>query len=486
MEAWRGKLVSGANARNAAVSIGGQAARFLVKFIGLAAISRILEPDEVGLAALALAIVGIAGIVGDFGLSLAAIAAPALSQKQSSNLFWCNLLIGACLATAMVFMSPLVAELYGRDDLRLVIVGLAPVFLLTSAGVQHRVLLTRSLSYRTLAVCEALAPLGGVTIGVICALNGAGVFALVIQELGIAVLLLAGYYMGSRWVPSPPSRAAGIRQFFGFSMATTATQIVNYVSTYMPQWILGAVFSPAAVGQFSRAFQILMLPIQQFAGPLTRVALPLLSRSDDAAFRESFHKVQTLLTYVLCIPLLVISILAHPIVLLALGPGWETAASILAILCVGGCFQSAGYALYWGFLARNKARELFVAEMYGRVPMMGLIVVGSSIGVEAVAAAFSAGLALVWLASSIYAGVKLPISGRRSFEVFCRGAGAGLAAYGVARVTTVFFAANIPTGVAPYVTLVLFLGLYALTLLSAKVRADLALVLSVLTSLRQR
>lgn len=485
MAAWRSEVVSGANARNAAVSIGGQAARFLVKFVGLAAISRILEPDEVGLAALALAVVGIAGIVGDFGLSLAAIAAPALDQKQSSNLFWCNLLIGACLATAIVIMSPLIAGLYEHDDLRFVILGLAPVFLLTSAGVQHRVLLTRSRSYRTMALCEALAPLGGVTFGIISALNGAGVFALVLQELVSAVLLLGGYYAGSRWTPSLPSRSAGIRQFFGFSAATTATQIVNYVSTYAPQWILGAVFGPAAVGQFSRAFQILMLPIQQLAGPLTRVALPLLSRADDAAFRTSFYKVQTLLTYVLCMPLLVIAILAQPLVLLALGPGWERAASILAILCVGGCFQSAGYALYWGFLARNNARDLFVAEMYGRVPMVGLIVLVSPMGGEAVAAAFSVGLALVWLASSIYASVKLPISGRGSFGVFCRGAGAGLVAYGVARGTARLSAADIPAAVAPYLTLALFLGFYALTLTSAKVRADLALVLSVLTSLRR-
>ena len=84
--------------RGAAVTVAGQAGKIGLQMLSVIVLARLLTPGEYGLIAMVAAIIGVADIFRDFGLSSAAIQAPTLSRVEQSNLFWVNTALGGLLA----------------------------------------------------------------------------------------------------------------------------------------------------------------------------------------------------------------------------------------------------------------------------------------------------------------------------------------------------------------------------------------------------
>jgi succinoglycan biosynthesis protein ExoM len=77
--------------------------------------SRLLAPSDYGLLAMVTAVIAVADIFRDLGLSTAAVQAPRLTAGQRANLFWINSGVGLLLSLAAFAAAPLLAAVYGRS-----------------------------------------------------------------------------------------------------------------------------------------------------------------------------------------------------------------------------------------------------------------------------------------------------------------------------------------------------------------------------------
>jgi PST family polysaccharide transporter len=198
-----------------------------------------------------------------------------------------------------------------------------------------------------------------------------GVTALVVQQLIIAVVTATVLVAFSRWLPGLPKRNHSVMSLINYSYPTLAAQILNYFSVNIAQIAIGRTLGATAVGLYSRAYQLFTLPLQQVASPMTRVALPRLARAwRDGSFEETLNRMQLLLNYLLITALLFIVAVAHSLTAILLGDGWESTASTLQILAIGGIFQVLGYTYYWAFLASGKTALILRYETPARVLMI--------------------------------------------------------------------------------------------------------------------
>ena len=72
------------------LTIGAQLLKIVLQVAGVVVLARLLTPRDYGLVAMVTAVVGVAEIFRDFGLSAAAVQAKHLSRAQRDNLFWIN------------------------------------------------------------------------------------------------------------------------------------------------------------------------------------------------------------------------------------------------------------------------------------------------------------------------------------------------------------------------------------------------------------
>lgn len=390
-------------ARGVAVTLLGQVLRFVVQLASLAVLSRLLAPTDFGKLAMVTAVIGVAAVVGDLGLSLAAVQATSLTGGQRSNLFWINAAVGLCVASLTVCLSGVLGWFYRDSDAPIIAIALSAVFVVNGLTAQFRAEITRRLGFAWLAFTDVSAQMVGLVGGVIVALTGGGYWALVVQQIGVAVATSLLTVFGSAWRPGWPRRDEEMRSLLRFGTATTATQFINYISANIDSMTIGRVWGAADLGVYSRVFQIFSLPLQQIAAPITRVALPILSGiKSESQYLAFAQRAQKVLAYVLLPALAMMAVASEPLLTALLGHQWTKGAPILSVLALGGVFQGLGYVYYWIFLSRNQMTVLLSCELTGRVLMIVGILIVAPFGIVWVAVAVSGGLVAVWCVVGIF------------------------------------------------------------------------------------
>ncbi|BAL23287.1 lipopolysaccharide biosynthesis protein [Azoarcus sp. KH32C] len=386
-------------ARGAVVMMGGQACKILLQFGGIVVLARLLSPADYGLLAMVTAIVGIGEVLRDFGLSSAAVQARSVSPQQRSNLFWINGAIGLLLALVVFAAAPAIASFYAQPLLQPIAEALALSFLLNGLATQYRAQLNRDMRFGRLAAAEVGGQALGLAAGVTLALRGHGHWALVAQQLGQAAATLLLLVATTGWRPGLPRRGAGMGAFLRYGGNLMSTQLVAYASRNIDALIIGQRFGADLLGLYNRAYQLLMLPLNQINAPATTIALPVLSRlaEDRERYARFLLHGQSVMLHLVVAVFAFACAQAEPLIVLVLGSHWAPAVPIFQILAVGGVFQAAAYASYWVFLSKGLAGSNLRFTLSSRLLLIAGIVVGAQWGTQGVATAYAAGILLIWL-----------------------------------------------------------------------------------------
>lgn len=440
-----------------------QAIRVLLILVSVVTLSRLLPPAMFGLVAMVTAIVSIGDILRDFGLSTASIQATSISQSEKTNLFWLNTTIGAVLTVIVYALAVPISMFYDNAALIEITQVLSLTFLANGLSAQFRAQINRDLRFNTLGFLDAGPQLLGLGVAIVGALVWNDARALLAQQLTIAFAGLALAIILARWRPSWPSRSGKIGRFLRFGAGLLGTQATAYVSKNVDTVAIGLVASATAVGLYARAYQLVLLPLNQLTAPLSRVAIPILSRVKDVpdAFSRYLFMGQFVggvgsgLIYGLMFGL------AGPLVEILLGSDWMGAVPLVQALALGGCFRAMGQVPYWIFISKGRTGSQFRFYLVAQPLLSGIIVLGVFWGALGVAVAGSIGFALFWYAQTLWAGRSLGMSVR------------GLIRYG----TLIFAVIPVPIGVGTFLlTLVINSAWLSLVVGSLAASAYMALV----------
>ena len=174
----------------------------VVKFAVAAVLARILTPEEFGLIGMVLIFSGFANLFNDMGFSDALIQKQDVNDRHFSSVFWLNLFIALLMMALLALGAPLLASFFNQPELTPLARLLSINFLIGSLVIVIRAKLTRSMDFRTLSVIEIIAALASGILGIVLALLGFGVYALVAQILGMTAFLTVLIWLSSDWRPS--------------------------------------------------------------------------------------------------------------------------------------------------------------------------------------------------------------------------------------------------------------------------------------------
>jgi PST family polysaccharide transporter len=322
----------------------------------------------------------------------------------------------------MVALQPLLVRLYSEPRIAPVVPTLAGVLLLTGANTQFRADLTRSMRFGRLAGSEVLAQLCGVLVAVGLAAGGFGLWALVVQQLTVAAVALLVNVATVSWRPGLPRRGVSLGSFFRFGGSLFGSQAASYVTKQVDNVALGAVWGAVPLGFYSRAYQLLMMPLNQINAPLTSVALPVLSRvqGDQETFQRYLGRAQLVACYATATAFAVAAALAEPLVLLLFGSAWAGVAPIFAVLALGGIFRAVSQIAFWIFLARDLPSAQLRQDLVLRPLMVAMILAGLPWGPVGVAAGHSVAYFMYWIATVLYAGRAARVDARPLFATAIR------------------------------------------------------------------
>jgi len=412
------RLKSGLGARTArggAVTVASQGFKFVAGMAATVVLARLLTPEDYGLIGMVAVVTGFVSLFKDLGLSAATVQREEITSAQVSTLFWVNvgLSVGVGLLTAAI--SPAVAWFYGEPRLRAVTAAYAFGFLVGGLTVQHEALLRRQMRFVALAASEIIALLASIAATVALAWRGAGYWALVAGHLTLGFVYMACVWVACGWRPGAPVRYAGVRPMLRFGGNLTGFGVINYFARNLDNMLVGRVWGSIQLGLYAKAYQLLLLPIDQINSPITSVAVPALSRlsGEPERYRQSYLRLLEKVA-LLTMPLVAFMIgTSDWVVRVVLGPRWSGAAWIFTLLGVAGLVQPLANTVGWLFITQGRTREMFQWGIIGGSILIAAIVAGVPWGAVGVAASYSATFVCVVLPLLFwYVGRRGPVCAR--------------------------------------------------------------------------
>jgi len=177
----------------------------------------------------------------------------------------------------------------------------------------------------------------------------------------------------------------------------TGFSIVNYFSRNLDNLLIGLCWGAVALGLYARAYQLLLLPLDQINSPIAAVAVPALSRLADSPdrYRQAYLRLLEKIA-IMTMPLMAFMIVTSDwLVLLLLGPKWTGVSRIFALLAIAGFIQPVCNTTGWLFLTQGRPHHMFQWGIIGASIIVVSIVVGLPWGALGVATSYSVGFVCV-------------------------------------------------------------------------------------------
>ena len=162
----------------------GYATLLAVNLVYTAVISRLLDPANFGLIALANLVVLFAQMFARMGLASAIVQKPKLSEEDIRAASTVGIALGAACFVAIWGLSPAIGDLFRQPELPPVLRALGVTFIFQGWAATAMGLLRRQLRFRVLSLIGVgTYVLGYLVVGIGLALLGAGVWSLVAAAL---------------------------------------------------------------------------------------------------------------------------------------------------------------------------------------------------------------------------------------------------------------------------------------------------------------
>lgn len=306
--------------------------------------AHMLQPSDFGLLAMASVFTGFIYFVLDMGLSVAVVQRENLEESQLSSIFWLNVFVGLVMTLLGSACSLPIAVLYRQPGVQMVVVLLSFNFLLYSLSITQVSLLQRRMEFRTLE----LRTLGGLVIGsvvsIILGLLGFGVWSLVARLLVSSVVGLVLLWSVSGWRPTWTFQWSQAREFVGFSSEVLGSSLLGHIGRNADNLLIGRFVGASALGYYSLAYNLMMLPVQRFTQVMVNVLFPALSRlqEDTEKLARSWFRAARLITTITAPLMFGLVVLSDGFVTVVYGEHWMKAVPILRILALLGVVQSLG------------------------------------------------------------------------------------------------------------------------------------------------
>jgi O-antigen/teichoic acid export membrane protein len=361
----------------------------LVVFVVLA---RLLTPSDFGLLAMAGVFVALGDVLVGQGFGTAITQRAEIEPAHESTAFWTNMALALALSGLLWVAAPSVAALYGQTELTSVIRWLSPVLLLRGAVGVPVGLLQRRFQFRALALRSVAAALVGGIAGMFAALEGWGVYALVVQQLVGAALDVVVVWSAAAWWPRFAFSLRHLKDLIGFSSYLLGSGLLGLLSRRGDDFLIGVVLGDVALGIYAVAYRGLQILEQVLAKTGAVVAFSAFSRLQDQPerMREAFYQ-STRAASVVAMPVFVgVAMVAPFAVPLVFGEQYAQSGTVLQVLALIGVIHSVSYfnyAVYTGVGRPDLVLKLLAVSTVANVI---LFVIVARWGIVAVAAAYVA------------------------------------------------------------------------------------------------
>tara|TARA_B110000261_G_scaffold156736_1_gene190981 strand:- start:13 stop:1479 length:1467 start_codon:yes stop_codon:yes gene_type:complete len=377
--------------------------------------ARLLAPKDFGIIAMCSVFTGISALLINLGTSDVIIRQDEdkVTKGFLSSIFWINFLIGVITTIILVLMSGWISRLYGYEIIQPIVTILSVNIIFSAMVNVPTSIIIRNLDFKKILYQKVLIlPISGF-IGIMMALNGYGIWSLVIQQV---VYVIGGslflWYL-SKWLPAFSFDIQHIKQIFHFSGYLSLSKFVNYFTKKGDLFLIGKYIGNDSLGIYSKCYQFTVQITKSINGIIIKVMYPSISKIKDDSTRlsEVFLVVSQVMLSIYSLIFLIGAMFSSEIVHLILGERWSGMIPLIPIFLLLGLFLGLGSISAHFLKALGHAKLHFKIVFFNSILTITLFIACLQWGIKGVAIGylFSIFILFILLSKSCigYLAVKL-------------------------------------------------------------------------------
>lgn len=310
--------------------------QFGVTFVVSIVLARLLTPDDYGLIGIITIFTAICTVIINSGFTTALIRKKDATDEDYNTAFIVNIVLSLALYVAIFFCSPLIADFFHREEL----VALTQVsslgMIIGALALVQQTILTKRIDFKSQAKITIIASISSGIIGIVMALMGFGVWSLVAQVLSSQILRTVCLWVVNKWMPKLQFSTNSFHYLFGFGWKMMASGLLDTIWKELYQVVVGKFYSPATLGQYTRAKQFSALFSSNLTAVIQRVTYPVLSDMQDDKERlvSAYRRIIKVTMFVAAVSMFSMGAVSEPLIYCLIGPQWHEAATYLPLICI--------------------------------------------------------------------------------------------------------------------------------------------------------
>ena len=311
-----------------------------MSFLFSVILARMLDPSDFGIIAMITIFFAVAQSFVDSGFSNALVRKTDRREEDLSTCFYFNIGVGIIAYIVLFLIAPLVSSFYEQPILSPIIRITGMGVVLNSLCVVQQALFTIKIDFKSQAKVTLSATIISGIVGVVLAYQGYGVWALVWQGVVLSLVRMGLLWVMSKWHPTTGFSKSSFNYLFGYGSKLLASGLLDTIYNNIYPIVIGKFYTPAQLGNYSRALSFAQLPSSNITSILQRVTFPVLStiQDDIPRLQANYRRLLKLSAFIIFPLMMGLAAVAFPMIRLILTPKWEGCSLYLQIIC---------FALMW-------------------------------------------------------------------------------------------------------------------------------------------
>lgn len=296
----------------------------VVRFASSIFLARLLEPRDFGIVGIASILVFYTNNLTNFGLGNAIVQREDINDDHMNTFFTMNLGVSVLLCIGFIISAPWVANFFNMEELNFVIKVFSIIFLITSFYTIAHTKLRRELSFRAIALAEAIKVMISMPLSLLLAAYDFGYWSLILAMLCSTMISTIIICFRAKISCRLRYTKKAFLELYNYASWNFFSGQINMLSMYLDKLIIGKISGATVLGYYEKSFGIAQMPYEQMANKLGTIAFSTFSRcqNNQQECRYYFLRLLTLLTF-LSLPIFVgLFSIAEPFVIAMLGDKW--------------------------------------------------------------------------------------------------------------------------------------------------------------------
>lgn len=286
--------------------------------------------------AIILVFVNLGNVFVQSGLNTALVQNQSCDDADCSTVFWMSFSISVVLVIIIFLSAPTVSVFYDIPELEWPLRAMSLMFVVNSFNAVQVAIVQRALEFKKVFNATIVSVLISGVIGIGFALMGAGLWALVFQQLCYQIANCAVLALQVRWAPRFVFSVARAKILFSFGWKLLVSSALDTGYQSISDLVVGKQFSPSALGVVSQGKKYPCALAQMLNGAIQPVMLSAVAHvQDDIAYvKRLVRRALKTSTYLIVPSMVLFAVVAEPTVRLLLGEQWLPAVPFLQMYCV--------------------------------------------------------------------------------------------------------------------------------------------------------